>query len=61
MIAAYAAAGKILSDSSYVDAAVRAAEFVLQHLRTAEGRLLRTYGAPPGKNGGTRPSRGCRR
>jgi uncharacterized protein YyaL (SSP411 family) len=54
MIAGFAVAGQALKDSSYVDAAVRAADFVLRHLRTKEGRLLRTYGAQPGKPGEAR-------
>jgi uncharacterized protein YyaL (SSP411 family) len=49
MIAGYAVAGQLLQEPSYTAAAVRAAEFVLKHLRTKEGRLLRTYGAAPGK------------
>src|SRR5262249_11689950 len=33
----------------YVETAAKAADFVLRNLRTKEGRLLRTYGAQPGK------------
>ncbi|HTA14540.1 MAG TPA: thioredoxin domain-containing protein [Solirubrobacteraceae bacterium] len=39
MISALAEAG-----DAYIDAAIACAEFVLRELRTAEGRLLRTYG-----------------
>jgi uncharacterized protein YyaL (SSP411 family) len=49
MIAAYALAGQLLEEPSYTAAAARAAEFVLKHLRTKDGRLLRTYAAVPGK------------
>ncbi len=49
MIAGYAVAGEVFSDSTYIDAAVRAANLVLQKLRTGDGRLLRTYGAQPGQ------------
>jgi uncharacterized protein YyaL (SSP411 family) len=43
MIAALADAGAALDEPRYRDAAVAAAEFVLRELRTADGRLLRTY------------------
>jgi uncharacterized protein len=49
MIAGYAAAGKALGEPVYTKQAVAAAEFVLKHQRTKEGRLLRTYGAAPGQ------------
>jgi uncharacterized protein YyaL (SSP411 family) len=49
MIAGYAAAGQVFKEPKYVQAAARAADFVLGKLRTKEGRLLRTYGARPGK------------
>jgi len=49
MIAGYAAAGRALEEPEYVAAAVKAADFVLKHLRTPEGRLFRTYGAAPGQ------------
>ncbi|MFO0863305.1 MAG: thioredoxin domain-containing protein [Gemmataceae bacterium] len=48
MIAGYAEAGKSLDEKKYLDAGKRAAEFVLKHQKTKEGRLLRTYGAAPG-------------
>jgi uncharacterized protein YyaL (SSP411 family) len=51
MIAGLARAGKALDDKEAVAAAVRAAEFILKNLRTADGRLLRTYGAAPGQKG----------
>jgi uncharacterized protein YyaL (SSP411 family) len=43
MIAALAQAGATLRDSEYLAAAVAAAEFVWSALRTADGRLLRSY------------------
>jgi uncharacterized protein YyaL (SSP411 family) len=49
MIAGYATAGDVLKEPKYTEAATRAADFVLQKLRTKEGRLLRTYGAAPGE------------
>ena len=50
MIAAYATAGKVLNEPAYVKTAIRAAEFVLKHQRTKDGRLLRTYGATSGQS-----------
>jgi uncharacterized protein YyaL (SSP411 family) len=47
MIAGFATAGKVFEEPAYVQTAARAADFVLGHLRTAQGRLLRTYGASP--------------
>ncbi|MFP6613240.1 MAG: thioredoxin domain-containing protein [Pirellulales bacterium] len=44
MIRGFADAGRGLKDESYVVAARRAARFVLEKLRTDNGRLLRTYG-----------------
>lgn len=49
MIAGYAEAGRTLDEPKYVEAAARAADFVLKHQRTKDGRLLRTYGAAPGQ------------
>ena len=49
MIGGFAEAGRVLKDKKYIDAAVRAANFVLANQRTKDGRLLRTYGAQPGK------------
>jgi uncharacterized protein YyaL (SSP411 family) len=45
MIAAFAYAGRVLDEPRYLDAAVRAADFVLRELRDGEGRLLRTHRA----------------
>jgi uncharacterized protein len=42
-IAALAEAGRVLNRQEYVDAAVRAAEFVLDRLRDGAGRLLRSW------------------
>ncbi len=44
MIRGFADAGRGLKDESYVAAARSAARFVLEKLRTDNGRLLRTYG-----------------
>ena len=43
MLAALAEAGAILNEPKYVEAASRAAEFLLKTMRTPEGRLLRTF------------------
>jgi uncharacterized protein YyaL (SSP411 family) len=51
MIAGYAVAGQVFEEPAYLDSARRAADFLLQHLRTREGRLLHTYGARPGAPG----------
>lgn len=48
MIAGYAEAGKALGEKKYLEASKKAAEFVLKQQKTADGRLLRTYGAAPG-------------
>jgi len=42
MIGAFAHAGAILDRADYLEVARRAADFVLNRLRTADGRLLRT-------------------
>jgi uncharacterized protein YyaL (SSP411 family) len=47
MIAAYAVSGRVLGQPTYTAAAVRAADFILNHLRTIDGRLLRSYAAAP--------------
>jgi len=53
MITAFARAGAVLNRPDYVTAADRAADFVLDRLRTPDGRLLRTCGADtPGKLAG---------
>jgi len=44
MIRGLADAGRILETPKYIAAATRAADFVLAHLCTPGGRLLRTYG-----------------
>jgi uncharacterized protein len=43
MIAALAEGGRVLKDERYLDAAGRAAGFILDRLRLADGRLLHTY------------------
>src|SRR5690606_22110830 len=43
MIATLAEAGSATGNRLWVDAAVRAAEFLLTHLRTPEGRWLRSW------------------
>ncbi|GBC87797.1 hypothetical protein HRbin12_01815 [bacterium HR12] len=51
-ISALAEAGRVLGEAGYVEAAVRAARFVLEHLRLPDGRLARSWRAgrvgPPG-------------
>ena len=42
-ISAFARAGRVLDESTYVDTAVHAARFVLDRLRTDNGRLLHRY------------------
>jgi uncharacterized protein YyaL (SSP411 family) len=54
MIAGLAQAGQALGDAQAVAAAARAADFLLKNLRTADGRLLRTYGAAPGQKAAAR-------
>jgi uncharacterized protein YyaL (SSP411 family) len=49
MIAGYATAGDVLKEPKYIDAAEKAARFVLATLRTRDGRLLRSYAAKPGE------------
>ncbi|MEA1950762.1 MAG: protein-disulfide reductase DsbD family protein, partial [Planctomycetota bacterium] len=43
MIAGLARAGRLLDEPPYIEAATRAADFVLENLRDDEGRLLRTW------------------
>jgi uncharacterized protein YyaL (SSP411 family) len=43
MIAALAEGGRALGDQRYLDAARRAAGFILDHMRRDDGRLLHTY------------------
>jgi hypothetical protein len=45
MIEAYADAGRVLGDTAYLDAAGRAADFVLREMRTSDGDLLRIWRA----------------
>jgi uncharacterized protein YyaL (SSP411 family) len=49
MIRGYADAGRIFKEPKHVDAAAKAADFVLAKLRTKDGRLLRTYTAGEAK------------
>lgn len=53
MIAAFARAAQVLQDPSYAENAARAADYLLRHLRTGQGRLLRTAsaGTEPKLNG----------
>jgi uncharacterized protein YyaL (SSP411 family) len=48
MIAAYARAGEVLKEPKYVRAAEKSADFLLEKMRTKDGRLLRVYAARPG-------------
>jgi hypothetical protein len=50
MIAGYAIAGQALGEKAYIQQAENATSFVLQKLRTKDGRLLRTYGSRPGES-----------
>ena len=43
MIAAFASAGVVLQHRGYVQTASKAARFILDHMRTPEGRLLRSH------------------
>ncbi len=54
MIAGAAMAGQALGDKRAIETAARAAEFLLTHMRTKDGRLLRTYGAAPGQKAAAR-------
>jgi uncharacterized protein YyaL (SSP411 family) len=49
MIGGFAQAGRDLNEPKYIETAARAASFLLKHQKTADGRLLRTYGAQPGQ------------
>jgi uncharacterized protein YyaL (SSP411 family) len=53
MIAAFAQAAQVLDRPEYARTAARAADFLLDRMRTKNGRLLRTYrtGTPPKLNG----------
>src|SRR5262249_12475109 len=48
-IAGFAEAGMAFDEPKYTATAAKAAEFILKHQKTKEGRLLRTYGAAPGQ------------
>ncbi len=48
MIAGLAVAGEALGDKEAIEAARKAADFVLKNLRDKDGRLRRTWGAAPG-------------
>jgi uncharacterized protein YyaL (SSP411 family) len=43
MIAALAEGGRVLADERYIDAAARAAAFILDRMRRSDGRLLHTF------------------
>jgi hypothetical protein len=45
MIAALAKAGRVLDDSRYASAAVKAADFIMRQLRDKNGRLMKRYRA----------------
>jgi uncharacterized protein YyaL (SSP411 family) len=47
-ITAFAEAARILNNPAYTEVAVRAARFILDTMRTADGKLLRTWKADPG-------------
>jgi uncharacterized protein YyaL (SSP411 family) len=49
MIAGMALAGQAIDDKKSIEAAARAADFLLKNLRKPDGRLLRTWGAAPGQ------------
>jgi len=51
MIAGFACAGRVFQEPHYVASAARAADFILQNLRTKDRRLLRTFAAQPGQPG----------
>lgn len=43
MIAAMSIAGRVFSEPRYIDAAVQAAEFIMNHMRDDKGRLMSRY------------------
>ena len=49
MIAGLAEAGTSLEEPKYLEKAKKAADFVLAHQKTKDGKLLRTYGSAPGQ------------
>ena len=52
-IAGLSEAGRILNDQTFIDGAVRAAEFVLSKMRDKDGRLHRTYKEGSARRPGT--------
>ncbi len=49
MIAGYAKAGQVFQRKEYIEAAARAADFLLTKMRDKDGRLLRLFAAAPGE------------
>jgi uncharacterized protein YyaL (SSP411 family) len=49
MIAGYAKAGQVFNNRDYIQAASRAADFILTTMRTKDGRLFRLHAAVPGQ------------
>jgi uncharacterized protein YyaL (SSP411 family) len=49
MIAGYARAGQVFANKEYIQAATRAADFILSKMRDKDGRLFRLYAAVPGE------------
>jgi uncharacterized protein YyaL (SSP411 family) len=49
MIAGLAMASKALNEPSYLKAAEKASDFILNNLQQADGRLMRSFGAVPGE------------
>lgn len=47
-ISAFAEASRILNNPAYAEVAIRAARFILETMRTPDGKLLRTWKANPG-------------
>src|SRR5207253_6946110 len=45
MISAFARAARVFERAEYREAATRATDFILEKMRTPDGRLLRTWGA----------------
>ena len=52
MIAGLADVGRVTKDQRYIDAATKAAKFVLERLRSKEGRLLASYSGGQAKLNG---------
>ena len=49
MIAAYAKAGEVLKEPTYLQTAEKAADFLLLKMKQSDGRLVRMYAAKPGE------------